>query len=373
MTAEAIVSSMSFLDDDLLLEAENARNKKEKKKKFLKPLIAVAACFALVAVSSLFINTLINNSLPKIELRISTGNEMGFEGESLDNTEEYESGYPAGHRFITMPVYTDNCHDEKGTPCALTESQLEERLQMASELTGISIDSRTKFYANDLYGGYENNFVYNITSNSKNGSIIVNAAGGVTAVFSKPHRVDYDFDPSKKENREKIIKHYSDIFSPFISEFIDFENPDFITSREMLADCSYVYIYRAYDSSGNKKDDVLKSSLRYAEFTIDDSGNLYSVYICDSLISSEKIGDYPVKSENAAKKELLEGDYFSNVPYEIKGENFIAKSELIYKSCGDVFIPCYKFLVELPDAPQNAKYKTYGIFYVCAIKDKYIK
>ncbi len=372
MNAEAIISSMSFLDDDLLLEAEIRRNKKEKKNIFLKPAIAIAACLALVAVSVLGYNSLSNPKLTKLSVQFSDYS-MGYEGEFLDNIEEYESGYTVNHRFITMPVYTDNCHDEKGTPGALTESQLEERLQKTSELTGISIDTKTKSYANDLYGGYENDFVYNITTESESGSIIVNAAGGVTAVFSKPHRVDYDFDPSEKENREKIIEHYSDIFSPFISEFINFKSPDFITSREMLADCSYIYIYRAYDSSGNKKDDVMRSSLQYAEFRIDDSGNLYSIHICDSLISSEKIGDYPVKSESDAKKELLEGDYFSNVPYEIKGENFIVKSELIYKSDGEFFIPCYKFLVELPDAPQNAKYKSYGIFYVCAVKEDYIK
>lgn len=371
MNAEAIISSMSFLDDDLLLEAEIRRNKKEKKKNSLKPAIAIAACFALIAVSALCYNAFSNPKLTKLSVQFSDYS-MGFEGEFLDSTEEYESGYPTNHRFITMPVYTDNCHDEKGTPCALTESQLEERLQKTSELTGISIETKTEYYANDLYGGYENDFVYNITTESESGSIIVNSAGGVTAVFSKPRRVDYDFDPTKKENREKIIKHYSDMFSHFISEFIDFDSPDFITSREMLADCSYVYIYRAYDSSGNRKDDVLRSSLQYAEFRIDDNGNLYSIHISDSLIDTEKIGDYPVKSESDAKKELLEGDYFSSVPYEIKGDNFIVKSELIYKSNGEIFIPCYKFLVELPDAPQNAKYKTYGIFYVCAVKDNYL-
>lgn len=369
MNAEAIISSMNFLDDDLLSEAGNRRNRKEKKKKFLKPAITIAACFALVFASILGYITLSNPNLAKLSADYS----MGYEGHALDNTDEFECGYPANNRFITMPVYTDNCHDEKGTPAALTEIQLEERLQKASDLTGISIENKTKSYANDLYGGYEKDFVYNITSESAHGTIIVNAAGGVTAVFSKPHKLDYEFDPTTKESREKALEHYSETFSDFISAFISFKEPTFITSREMLADCSYVYLYRAYDSSGNSKNDILKSNLQYAEFRIDDSGNLYWIHISDSLISSEKNGNYPVKSENTARKELLEGEYFSNVPYDIKGEDFIIKSELIYKSNGDAFIPCYKFLVELPDAPPNPKYKTYGIFYVCAIKDKYIK
>lgn len=371
MNAENVLSSMSYLDVDLLLEAENARNRKAKKNHSYKPAIAIAACIALVAVSVFGYGTLSKPKLMKLSVQ-SDGYSMGFEGPFLDNIEEYESGFPAYRRFITMPVYTDNCHDEKGTPAALTESQLEQRLAKASELTGVAIDNKYKSYANDLYGGYEKDFVYNITAESAQGTIIVNAAGGVTVTFAEPFKLDYGFDPSTKANREKVLKHYSDTFSDFVSAFISFEEPAFITSREMLADCSYIYIYRTYDSSGSKKDDVLKSSLQYAEFRIDDNGTLYSIYICDSLIDSEKIGNYPVKSENTAKKELLEGEYFSTVPYDIKGENFVVKSELIYKSNGDSFVPCYKFLVELPDAPQSAKYKNYGIFYVCAVKDNYL-
>lgn len=371
MNSEMIISSMSFLDSDLLHEAENARNAKAKKRLSFKPATAVAACLALVAASLFGYGIFSKPKLTKLSAQ-SDGYSMGYEGHALDNTDEFECSYPAYQRFFTMPVYSDNGHDEKGTPSALTESQLEERLAKASELTGIAIDNKYNMYANDLYGGYEEDFFYTITAESGEGSIIVNAAGGVTAIFSKPHKLDYDFDPTTKENRENALNHYSEMFSDFISEFISFEEPALITSREMLADCSYIYNYRAYDASGSPKNDVLKSSLQYAEFRIDDSGALYSIHICDSLVESEKLGNYPVKSKETATKELLDGDYFSTVPYDIKGEEFIVKSELIYKSDGEQFIPCYKFLVELPDAPPSSKYKTYGIFYVCAVKDSYI-
>ena len=71
MNAEAIISSMSFLDDELLLEAEIRRNKKEKKKIFLKPAIAIAACLALVAVSVLGYNSLSNPKLTILSVQLS--------------------------------------------------------------------------------------------------------------------------------------------------------------------------------------------------------------------------------------------------------------------------------------------------------------
>ena len=371
MRSEDIMTAMNFIDDNLLTD-NDGQTKKTEKFRIAKPAVVAAAVFVLFAVSIIGLSTY--HKPEPIELSVPlTEYAMGFEGEALDNTDEYEYGYPEFQHFLTMPVYTDNTHDKKGTPAALTENQLEQRLAKASALTGIAVDNKVKSRANDLYGGYENDFVYAITSESEGGTIIVNAAGGVTAIFSRPHKLDYDFDPTAKENREKAMEHFSDIFADFISEFISYESPAFITSREMLVDCTYIYTYRAFDSSGNGKDDILKSNVQYAEFMIDSGGMLNSIHISDSTIDSVKIGNYPVKSEKTAKKELLEGKYFSTVPYGIKDGDCVIKSELIYKSIDGLFIPCYKFLVELPDAPPDDRYKSYGIFYVCAIKDEYIR
>lgn len=376
MNAEAIISSMCFLDDDLLLEAEIRRNKKEKKKIFLKPAIAIAACLALVAVSALFINTLTNNSLPKIELRISTGDGMGFEGSFLKNPDDFESGNPWEYSIFTarMPVYESNSHDEKGTPCGLSEKQLNEIVDKAVSVLGAKLNGISKAYANDLYGGYESDFVYSVTVETDVASITANAAGGLNVFFNKPVTLPYDFNAESYDDAEKAAEYYSDMFSDLISSVIGFENPEICISTEHNAYGEIHRSYRVYDSSGNKKDDISNYNLNFAEFQIESDGTLTSVFICNFSSVTNEIAQYPIITEAKAEEKLVSGDYISSVvQYDFPGKEYIAKTDLVYKSeKGETVAPYYRFTVELPEAPNEIGIKSYGIYYVPAIKDKYI-
>ncbi len=376
MNAEAVISSMSFLDDDLLLEAESRRNKKEKKKIFLKPAIAIAACLALVAVSALFINTLTNNSLPKIELRISTGDGMGFEGAFLKNPDDFESGNPWEYSLLTsrMPVYESDSHDEKGTPCGLSEKQLDETVDKAVSALGAKLNGISKAYANDLYGGYESDFVYSVTVETDVASITANAAGGLNVFFKNPVTLPYDFNAENDEDVEKTAEYYTDMYSDLISSVIGFENPEISISTDYNAYGEIHRTYRVYDSSGSKKDDIVNYNLNYAELRIENDGSLSSIFICNSASVTDKVAGYPIITESKAEKKLIAGDYISSVvQYDFPGKEYIAKTDLVYKSeKGETVAPYYRFTVELPEAPNEIGIKSYGIYYVPAIKDKYI-
>lgn len=377
MKAEAILSAMNYIDEDILFAVENRKDKRNKvKDKTQHRLLIAAACIVFTAVSAVFINTVISNSMPKLELKTSKGDGMGFEGAFLKNTYDFEPGNPWEYSLFTlrMPVYESNSHDEKGTPCGLSEIQLDKTVNKAVSALGAKTTDITKAYANDLYGGYENDFVYSVTAETDIASITANAAGGLSVFFNKPVTCPYDFNAESVADAKKTAEYYTDKYSELISSFIGFEKPEISFSTEYNAYGEIHRTYRVYDSSGSKKDDIVNYNLNYAELRIENDGSLSSIYICNSASVTYKVAEYPIITESKAEKKLIAGDYISSVvQYDFPGKEYIAKTDLVYKSeKGETVAPYYRFIVELPEAPDEIGIKSYGIYYVPAVKDKYI-
>ena len=89
---------------------------------------------------------------------------------------------------------------------------------------------------------------------------------------------------------------------------------------------------------------------------------------------SKKVADYPIISAEEAKELLLNGNYITTVPYEMPGENYIAKRELVYRTSKHekYYMPYYRFYVELPDMKKDNRIKLYGVYYVPAVNKAYI-
>lgn len=374
MKAEAILKAMNYVDDDILIIAEQATSKN--KSKSMRRFIVAAACFVFISVSALIINTVISNSLPKLELKISKSDGMGFEGAFLKNPDDFESGNPWEYSLLTsrMPVYESNSHDEKGTPCGLSEKQLEENVNKAVFALEEKNINTSKEWANDLYGGYENDFVYFINAETDNASIAANAAGGISVFFKASVTYPYEFNSKSIEDAEKAAEYYADKYSELISSFIGFENPEISISTDYNAYGEIHRTYRVYDSSGSKKDDIVNYNLNYAELRIENDGSLSSIYICNSASVTDKVAEYPIITESKAEKKLIAGDYISSVvQYDFPGKEYIAKTDLVYRSeKGETVAPYYRFIVELPEAPDEIGIENYGVYYVPAVKDKYI-
>lgn len=371
MNGEVILNAMNFIDEEILYNAEQARNgKKEKIDKKAYRILMAAACFIFAAVSALFINALIAANLPKLELTVNNGDGMGFEGPFLKNPDDFESGNPWKYSVLTsrLPVYESKSHDEKGTPCGLSEKELDSAVADVASALNANIISISKLYANDLHGGYENDFVYCITADTDIASITANAAGGLTVDFNYPVSYPYEFDAAK------ATEYFTAKYNSLIASIISFEKPEICISTEYNVYGEIHRTFRVYDKSGNKKEDIINYNLNFAEFRIENDGTLTSIYISASLRLCNEIAQYPIISEKKAKEKLISGNYISSVlQYNFPGEEYIAKIDLVYKSNkGETVAPYYRFLVELPEAPVVCGSKNYGIYYVPAVKDKYI-
>ncbi len=139
-------------------------------------------------------------------------------------------------------------------------------------------------------------------------------------------------------------------------------------------DAGYQQEYRLsfYDAGKNNIEGIINYNFRQAEFDCDDSGRLFQASIRQADLS-QKMGDYPIIQTEEAKKLLLKGNYITTVPYKLPGEEFLAKTELVYRTGAreEYFMPYYCFYVELPEEEQDGM-KTYGAYYVPAVEGKYL-
>ncbi|MBQ9850883.1 MAG: hypothetical protein IJO36_09305 [Clostridia bacterium] len=375
MKASAISDSMNFLDNEILFTVEKIRNEKTQKHRKTYGILFAAACLALTAVSAIFISSFMNSKIPMLELKVNSGDGMGFEGEFLKSSDDFESDNPWNESgFVCrLPVFSNNSHDEKGTPCALTEKQLETYISNAVSVLGEKVSETKKSYANDLYGGYKKDFVYCITAETESFSVTANAAGGLSIFFNTPVPLPYDFNAESTEDAEKAAEYFASKYSDLISSFIGFEKPKISVSTEYNVYGEIHHTYKVFDSDGSKKEDIVNYNLSFAELRIDNNGALNSIYICDSSDIITEIAHYPIITEASAEKKLISGDFISSVPYDFPGREYISKTDLVYKNeRGETVAPYYRFLVELPEAPEVDEMKNYGIFYVPAVKDNYI-
>lgn len=110
----------------------------------------------------------------------------------------------------------------------------------------------------------------------------------------------------------------------------------------------------------------------YFYFNADDQMWLSRKYRTDL---SNVIGNYPIISSQEALLLLEKGYYVTTVPEDFPGIAFVRKVELVYKTgrMTEIYMPYYKFYLELPTLEMDNGLKTYGAYYVPAVQSQYIE
>ena len=131
--------------------------------------------------------------------------------------------------------------------------------------------------------------------------------------------------------------------------------------------------FYAYENSGNLTDRIIGYNFNRVRFSPNDDGALWIIdrYKADL---SQMIGEYPIITAREAKELLLQNRYISTVMEVLPGEEYIASVELVYRTDRyvEVFMPYYRFLVELPTMQVDNGLKTFGAYYVPAVESRYL-
>lgn len=176
-------------------------------------------------------------------------------------------------------------------------------------------------------------------------------------------------DDDSYEDMAAVADYFKETYSSLIAmkaPRVDIYGGDYDIDRNQS------YHLAFYDGNGDFTERFLNYSFNRTEFYTED-GRLWMIRIFRPDLSC-KAGDYPVITAAEARELLVSGNYLTTVPYEMPGEEYVAKTELVYRTSEieEYYMPYYRFYVELPAMEREQGLKSYGAYYVPAVEEAYI-
>lgn len=392
MKSEILLQAIGKIDDELIANAGEIRSKN--RIKMWLSCGAVAACIALVvfagSVAGWFSPIESSPELSMLTISEDSGG-MGFEGYMAYDISELVNANPWSEdaKLSTLPVfksklYRDENMNMRGMDFEAMRAMLldtAERLGMDTDNLVITDDTPSaemqaatveKFASmgEEVPDGY-----FDPTS------LIVEQDGIRIEVVPAMNAI-ITFDPAKvfpnglgfhyyspyedvEKTAEYIKEEYKELLNMY-NPITDINGGDYNIYGERGVDLCF------YDGAEDLTQRIINYNFYYTSFSCNESEELFHVCVhnCDL---SDKVGDYPIITAKEAKKLLLSGNFVTSVPYDFPGGEYVKKVELIYRTDAGYYIPYYRFYVELPEAEREGGMKTYGAYYVPAIKEEYIE
>lgn len=316
---------------------------------------------------------------------------MGFEGYLYHDISELENGNPWSESMTleTLPVYKNGAFDALriGSPIGMSEEEMTARLNQTVSFLGLQLVS-TELQQDGFVkkGGktvQDTEHPTSIHAQTEQGSLDIQADGeivffptnGKTAL---PDDLSFTYADTSDAEAAKTLAWLTETYA----DFLHFEKPKSVSWGDFNIDNKLNRRYEIYDAADDPVEQILNYHFRQVSFAPDDEGKLLVIRKMDGLLKAEKIGDYPIISVEKARERLLAGHYQTSVPADFPGADKIAKVELMYRSGSgeEVFLPYYRFYVLLPSGtkgvpPEDSEtgLKTYGAYYVPALRDDDVK
>lgn len=307
------------------------------------------------------------SGLPMLEVNDNFYGGFGFEGYMAYNIDELKNGNPWSEDYgiKELPVFKNTVkYDPAGLVIdgGLSDEDMIQKAKDLAVIMDLGTEITTKKGENEVLLSYSDIAV----EVEKNGSIRIKF---LNEGLQLPEEYNFTFsDTSEQEAKEVmqyLIEEYKSVINletPVLGLFGDY---DIYGKRS--------FDYKVYESSGSIVDKILGYSFNSVRFSPNYNGRLSSIniYVTDL---SQKIGDYPIITSEKAKELLLQNKYISSCPYELPGEEYIAKVELVYRNSihDETLMPYYRFLVELTEQERANGLKDFGAYYVPAVEEKYI-
>lgn len=387
MKSERLLYALTGARDDFVEQASPGQPRPARA--WLK-YAAAAACLCAVLAGALALGT--NRSgpdapdgLPLIDLPELGAGTMGYEGYLYYDASEIENGNPwrEDMAFETMPVFKNGAYDPSGAgfPRGLDEDEIMRLLEKTARSLGTRVlETETQ---------KESGAVYYIAARTGRATLRAYANGDIGFdLWSKyPWNLEDGLGPIELPEGYSMTHHDTtteqaletmEYLTRTYASFLGFGEPAVIVSGDYDIYGRYNRGYEVYDASGDDLQDILNYAFCRASFGPDDDGRLSTIWLRDGLSLLEKIGDYPMIGIDEARERFIAGLYQTSVPYDMPGEEYIAKVELMYRNSRleEVCLPYYRFFVELPDDEnpnaQKLGLKTFGAYYVPAIASEYI-
>lgn len=306
-----------------------------------------------------------SDELEKITLSGIHADGMGFEGLMFCGDEDFLTHVSQVKISAdTMPVYKNLSYSEYGIPLGMTYNELKEKFDTLAKYFGISGCETTEDTYPENENGIPSDTVTSIHCSTDEVNLYVYADGSWSAIFGESESVPYS---AAEENALYFVEKYSDLFG--------FENPAVFAmyDRDICGELGGTYY--VYDKTDDETENLLNMTYSYVRPILYDDDTFGGFHVSGGMAYKEKLGDYPIITEDEAKAALMEGRYITTVPsdwYSGITEENIVSCGITYRNSAaeEMLIPYYKFYVRLDKTSDGLQ--NYGAFYVPAIEESYI-
>lgn len=375
MNGNEFLDKMSLADPAYVEEADRPVKKRTTWRRWG----AMAACLAvLLGVGFLFfprsspdVPDPVQTELPT--LPVSMGPSLGgygYEGYYVRDISELKNTSPSqiGSLPDTLPVFRNATG---GYP-----------LQAATEEYKAKMLTLCRSVAGRLGRDAEN---MTVVWDERNGGLVpttVTATGadGVKIEVDQFMTVTISYPDRNRPFSENVLPTYDDahkLAEKLLAEYRDlmnFANPQIcITGGYYNIDGEQSYDIAFVETGGTQTEELLEFFFHGAEFFCNEGGEPWLIHLrCTDL--SDKVGDYPIITAQQAQAQLVAGHYITSCGWEMPGEAYIRKVELVYRTgeYDEYFMPYYRFYVELLEEAPVEGCMHLAAYYVPAVAEEYL-
>lgn len=375
MNGNEFLDKMSLADPAYVEEADRPVKKRTTWRRWG----AMAACLAvLLGVGFLFfprsspdVPDPVPTELPT--LPVSMGPSLGgygFEGYYVRDISDLKNTSPSqiGSLPDTLPVFRNATG---GYPLqAATEEYKAKMLTLCRSVAG-----RLGWDAENM----------TVVWDERNGGLVpttVTATGadGVKIEVDQFMTVTISYPDRNRPFSENVLPTYDDahkLAEKLLAEYRDlmnFANPQIcITGGYYNIDGEQSYDIAFVETGGTQTEELLEFFFHGAEFFCNEDGEPRIIRLrCTDL--SDKVGDYPIITAQQAQAQLVAGHYITSCGWEMPGEAYIRKVELVYRTgeYDEYFMPYYRFYVELLEEVPVEGCMHLAAYYVPAVAEEYL-
>ncbi len=375
MNGNEFLDKMSLADPAYVEEADRPVKKRTAWRKWG----AMAACLAvLLGVGFLFFPTSTPNvpepvptELPT--LPVSMGPSLGgygYEGYYVRDISDLKNTSPSqiGSLPDTLPVFRNATG---GYPLqAATEEYKAKMLTLCRSVAG--------------WLGWDAEKTAEVWDERSDGlaptTVTATGADGVKIEVDQFMTVTISYPDRNRPFSENVLPTYDDahkLAEKLLAEYRDlmnFANPQIcITGGYYNIDGEQSYDIAFVETGGTQTEELLEFFFHGAEFFCNEGGEPWLIHLrCTDL--SDKVGDYPIITAQQAQAQLVAGHYITSCGWEMPGEAYIRKVELVYRTgeYDEYFMPYYRFYVELLEEAPVEGCMHLAAYYVPAVAEEYL-
>lgn len=357
------------IDETYIIDAIKSHEHAKKVHQFKRNFVIVT-CFGLLIVFGFIVagtrTKEYNPDLPILTIADNDADGMGFQGYMAYEIEELVSQNPWNEslQIKTLPVYKNRATFQNGILNGASKDEKEAKLVEIAELFQISKENlvieESVTEESTLFFEYDNMRV------SVGFDMMITLS--YNPILTIPDNLNFSFY-STQEELLKVAQYLKKLY-PFLFEVknmtVNITGGDYDFQMNQSFELSF------FEKNGSIEEQILDYNFRKIMFIGTEKSGIWMIRF-EHTDLSEKIGDYPIKSMKDAKRELSKGKYFTTVPYEMPGLEYVEKVELIYKnlSVEEYLMPYYRFYIELPEEERENGMKCFGIYDVPAIASEY--